>query len=498
MATVAEHESVVAAAVAHHAQAGGRVLLVVRLRPAYSTSAHGFPPLGGLPVSDDQCQVQLERFAVIYAEAARSLLGAGVEAVRAALVAAANGITLDPPAAGPLALGGGLVSSVEVGIVTKELLRPSPRYAFLLQGDAGTIVMSTPEGDALRALATSSELGLMSSRAFALKLAGSAGGLIRKLTGLALPRKERKKGNGGGRASRKAAAGAASEPSAARLLEALPATDVVGHLQLASSWLQFAASMPLPSATHADQSAQISQEQDNADGDRAIQLQGGSALQSLLEETLAVLSAVAAAGDPTAAPNNPPTMAPLLQRWQRAAEAAMPPASTASKEGDVASAERVRVAVAAWLCAVRETDLITFARIGGGGGGGSGGGGLVYDKPEVPVGCVVSHVSAKLRSLLWALDPRGQLPVRKRQCFPSNCVSFRLSRACLGKSSLFMPKQLNRLFLSTGGTRGLRPPVRLLNVQSGDSCFRRGLSSGCVICGKPQNKTVLRRHCIFK
>jgi hypothetical protein len=496
MATVAEHKSVVAAAVAHHAQAGGRVLLVVRLRPAYSTSAHGFPPLGGLPVSDDQCQVQLERFAVIYAEAARSLLGAGVEAVRAALVAAANGITLDPPAAGPLALGGGLVSSVEVGIVTKELLRPSPRYAFLLQGDAGTIVMSTPEGDALRALATSAELGLMSSRAFALKLAGSAGGLIRKLTGLALPRKERKKGNGGGRASRKAAAGA-SEPSAARLLEALPAADVVGHLQLASSWLQFAASMPLPSASHTDQSAQISQEQDNADGDRAIRQ-----LQRLLEETLAVLSAVAAAGDPTAAPNELPTLALLLQRWQRAAEAAMPPASTASKQGDVASAERVRVAVAAWLCAVRETDLITFARIGGGGGGGgsggSGGGGLVYDKPEVPVGCVVSHVSAKLRSLLWALDPRGQLPVRKRQCFPSNCVSFRLSRACLGKSSLFMPKQLNRLFLSTGGTRGLRPPVRLLNVQSGDSCFRRGLSSGCVICGKLQNKTVLRRHCMFK
>eukprot|EP01046_Picozoa_sp_COSAG06_P011833 COSAG06_NODE_681_length_13133_cov_6.625547_10_plen_447_part_00 len=444
MATVAEHESVVAAAVAHHAQAGGRVLLVVRLRPAYSTSAHGFPPLGGLPVSDDQCQVQLERFAVIYAEAARSLLGAGVEAVRAALVAAANGITLDPPAAGPLALGGGLVSSVEVGIVTKELLRPSPRYAFLLQGDAGTIVMSTPEGDALRALATSSELGLMSSRAFALKLAGSAGGLIRKLTGLALPRKERKKGNGG-RASRKAAAGAASEPSAARLLEALPAADVVGHLQLASSWLQFAVSMPLPSAAHTDQSAQISQEQGNADGGRAMQLQGES-LQSLLEEALAALSAVAAAGDPTAAPDNPPTMTPLLQRWQRAAEAAMPPASTASKQGDVASAERVRVAVAAWLCAVRETDLITFARIGGsggggggGGGGGSSGGGLVYDKPEVPVGCVVSHVSAKLRSLLWALDPRGQLPVRKRQCFPSNCVSFRLSRACLGKSSLFMP-----------------------------------------------------------
>ena len=240
----------------------------------------------------------------------RMMIALPLAAVQAALLATAKGATLDGPALAPRELGGALVVSIEVGDVAKALLQPSPRHALLLQGAAGPIVMCTPEGDALRSLAVDPQHGLMTSRAFAVKLAANAFGVFRKLSGLAVPRSKRK------------AKGERPEATAGQLLQGMTVADVQAHVQLARSWCELA--------------SESSSSQEDLD---ALELETTHALEA-----------------------GGPPLAPLLARWQQVAAAATPAsADKPSAAADLDAAERFRVVVSTCLNAVRETDLATFA-----------------------------------------------------------------------------------------------------------------------------------------
>ena len=321
---------------------GCRVLHIVRLRTSYACSAcWSFPPLttsAGAP-----------RYVVVYAAAARSLLGEGLRCTRNALTA--DGRTLDTPAAEPRDLGGALVAFIEVGVLAKDLLRPSPRHFFVLNGEAGEAVFSTPEGDALRAAVTDPTLGVVTSRAFKLKLVGIANGFVRKLRGLAMPRVARKAARRGGEA----------EPTAERLLEALPIADVLAHLELCQSWLTL--------ATNGNHSY-VGHLQELRDG-----------VARALEPGVSVPSV---------------GLASYLDQWLAATTAAMPAADKSTETKDTERSAQIRAIVANSLLTIREADLESFAA----------------DHPEAVGAGEISEqgLSVRLRSLLQMLDPHGLLP----------------------------------------------------------------------------------------
>ncbi len=295
------------------------------------------------------------RYVVVYAAAVGSLLSTGLHAARDALLTTPK--TLDPPAAEPLELGGALVAAVEVGVLAKELLRPSPRHFYVLNGEAGEIVFSAPEGDDLRATLVDPALAIASSKAFASKLVGTATGLVHKLRGLSVPRMARK-------AARK---GPKVEPSAAQLLKVLPRADILAHCELCQSWFKLATNSRSSTSDH---------------------------LQELREGV-----AVALEPDVHASP-----IGPVLDQWLAAAAGA---ASAATETKSTAAAEEVertaksRAAVAGWLLALRDADLHTFA---------AGHPAAQAANAASNVGSINQEPSVRLQSLLQTLDPHSRLP----------------------------------------------------------------------------------------
>lgn len=336
-------EAVVASALEHFTTANGRVLLVVRLRSAYACSAFwNFPPLA---------DASTRRYALVYAGAVSSLLRADLWKTRDALLTAAAGVpTLDNPAAEPLELGGALVGCIEAGVLAKELLRPSPRHFFLLSGDAGENIFSTPQGGSLKSTVTDPKHGIISSRSFVSKMVGTTSGFVRKLRGLGVPRAARKSSRRGAQKV---------EPTAETLLEVLPATDVFAHLELCRSWSITAANCG------------------RCDSDRLKELQDAMAMA--LKPDVAT-----------------PSIGPVLDQWLLAITAAMPPSDGSTGTEEPERTANVRAAVGDWLRAVRDADLQVF----------------VSDCPTPQASAALANEvpSVRLRSLLQTLDPRALLP----------------------------------------------------------------------------------------
>lgn len=340
---VEQDEAVVAGALQHHAAGDGRVLLIVRLHTAYGCSAFWyFPALS---------HTARPRYVVVYAAGVRSLLGTELRATKDALLTSAR--TLDMSVVAPRELGGALVASTEVGVLAKEVLRPSPRHFFLLSGEAGETVFSTPEGDTLRAAVADPALGIVVSRAFQLKLAGVAAGFIRKLRGLAVPRLGRK-------ASRSSTQ---PEPSKERLLESLSKADTLAHLELCRSWLMLVTN------------------RSPADDDH---------LKQLYDVMTKALDSGADA----------PPIGPVLDQWLAAANTATPASDRSSRAEDNECTARIRATTAGFLVDLREADLRTFSAAHPG---------LRPSEPRS--GPLINQVpSSRLQSLLQTLDPRSLLP----------------------------------------------------------------------------------------
>jgi hypothetical protein len=419
--------AVVAAARAHHTSSAagarrGRVLLVLRLRPAYGCSAFsGFPALE--PVSSTQAA---PRYVVVYAASVSSLLSAGLSATREALILLAQGRTLDPPAVAPVRLrlasglvGAGaeaLVASLEAGALVRDLLRPSPRHFFLLSGEACEAVISVgPEGDALRdAVLAADRAAWRASRPFMQKLAGGAGGFVsaaialhagqalkvttltlvaaraqvRKLRGLSVPRVPR-------RAAR-------PQPTAAQLLQRMPAEEVWAHLELARSWIELALAMPTSSSAvmAAGGEGAVAEEDDVC-----------RELAQLQARTMAVINAGSALRcDDTASSAN---LAALLDRWLAITSSLTTPAKPKATDRGHVVADGLGSIVTDWLGALRDADLRDFVTAAT---AASTTGLPALGKSALGVGVGVEgcQVNAQptvgLKALLGTLDPQGRLP----------------------------------------------------------------------------------------